>query len=129
MLLERITKLEAELAEARQWKDKWETCEKWRKFYQEAKGKLYAMGGEVAEACWNHMPCNEAQIDQWFRGEFVYKEAYDRVGAELEAARKDSERLRWILCNCELVHAGKLRNGKPVYLESLEELDAARGAK
>ena len=50
-----------------------------------------------------------------------------QLEAELAEARKDSERLRWILCNCELVHAGKFRNGNPVYLESLEELDAARG--
>ena len=85
-------RLEAELAEARQWKEKWETCEKWRKFYQEAKGKLYAMGGEVAEACWNNMPCNESQVDQWFRAEFVYKAAYDRVSSELAEARAMGDR-------------------------------------
>lgn len=54
---------------------------------------------------------------------------WEKLKLLVAKARQDSERMRWILCNCELVHAGTLRNGKPVYLESLEELDAARGTK
>ena len=89
--------LETALAEALTWKDKWEKCETWRKAYQEAKGELYAMGGEIAEAAIQHMPCNEAMVDRWFRAEYIYKAAFDAVTAELAEAREDAARLTYMI--------------------------------
>lgn len=78
----------------------------------------------VAQVC--------AQINAILDGADVFgtaAEPWESTRRRVAEARRDSERMRWILCNCELVHAGKLRNGNPVYFESLEELDAARGTK
>lgn len=86
----RIAELDAALAQQKQM---YEQEAKWRKAYQEAKGKMYALGGQVFEAAWNLMPCNESQIDSWFHTEYVYREAYEKLEAQLAEAKKDGERL------------------------------------
>jgi len=118
----RIVALESELAEARKWKAKWETCEKWRKAYQEAKGELFAMGGEIAEAAIQHMPCNEATVDRWFRAEYVHKTAFDAITAELAEARKDGERLDWLASRTHWVD-------ERMHLGLRGAIDAARGPR
>lgn len=83
-MLERIAALEAELADI---KRRWEKSERWRKAYQDGKSKLYAMEGAIAEAAMECLPCNEAQMDQWFRQEYVHRDALDNANKELAAER------------------------------------------
>ena len=95
----RIAELEAALAQQKQM---YEQEAKWRKAYQEAKGKMYEEGGEIGQFAIDNMPCNEGELDLWFCKIYVSREAYDSLKAELEAAlaeaRRDGERympLRW----------------------------------
>jgi len=93
-ILPKVEKLEAELAAI---KEKWIASEKWRKAYQEAKHKLFEMGGGFAEAAMDVMPCNESTLDQWFRAEYVHRDALDNANAELAAAKRDAARLDLLL--------------------------------
>lgn len=94
----RVAKLEAELA---QQKRMHEHEAKWRKAYQEAKGKMYEAGGEMLEFAMNNMPCDEGHLDSWFRQSYVHRDAHDNLRAELEAqlaeARRDGERLDFLI--------------------------------
>lgn len=130
----RCVALEAELAEARQWKAKWETCEKWRKAYQEAKGELFAMGGEIAEASIQHLPCNEAAVDRWFRAEYVHKSAFDSVTAELAEARKDGERRAACMTRVHTIASRQREapadiNDSVALVRICTEIEAARGTR
>jgi hypothetical protein len=89
--------LRVELETAKEWRLKWETSEKWRKAYQEAKGNLYSMGGEIAEAATQHMPCNETTVDRWFRAEYVHMDAWHALRARAEAAEAHCAAMRGAL--------------------------------
>lgn len=81
----RIAELEAALAQQKQM---YEQEAKWRKAYQEAKGKMYQAGGDIGQFAIGNMPCNEGELDLWFRKIYVSREAYDSLKAELEAQLK-----------------------------------------
>ena len=66
------------------YKLQWETSEKWRKAYQDAKERMYSAGAEIAEFAINHMPCNESQVDSWFRREYIHRGASAELLAALE---------------------------------------------
>lgn len=102
-------------------KNAYENEAKWRKAYQEGKGKLYELGGVIADAAMAHLPCNEAGVDRFFRQHYVTTAAAQQV-------RKNSELLNWLL---ESIDGTGLRVGKLLHEWPGEDsfLDYCRVAK
>ena len=77
--------IEALTAERDKLKTHYEAEVKFRKFYEEGKGNLYSMGGAIAEAAMEHLPCNEGGVNSFFLRNYVHREAFDAVTAERDA--------------------------------------------
>jgi len=53
------------LAKLRKTEEALLASENFRRAYQDGKGNLYAMGGIIAEAAMQYLPCNEGGIDRF----------------------------------------------------------------
>lgn len=99
---EKIVELEAQLAEV---KNALMVSEEYRVAYEDGKGRLYAMGGEICEAAATHLPCGEGPLGRYTRNierehspQLVARmkelvEKYNALEAQLAKARQDTERL------------------------------------
>ncbi len=85
--IEEIRKLKAERDDLLA---SFKASETWRKAYQKGKGKLYAMGGVIAEAAMSCLPCSEGALDQRHM-KYIETPYVDSIKRERDAATKRAE--------------------------------------
>lgn len=98
-----------------------EASERWRLAYQEGKEKLYAMGGAIAEAALDNLPCNEGGLDRLSRQVFLYP--------QLATAQAEVARLKEALVNVRPWVATSVHDGRKAeycsQCRAVKEIDAA----